>query len=138
LFRGSTVGDRSGPAAAFEPDPAMRNRPSSGGGLAIEAGRLEKRFGGRQVLAGIDLAVGPGTVYGLLGPTVRASPQVADYCREPGCGVAGCLGVAALDLGEGAGHPAPHEPARVATLLGQGQALPDMGIGLVKAAQGRR
>src|SRR5262249_829373 len=50
------------------PGPAMRSRPSSGGGLAIEAGRLEKRFGGRRALAGIDLAVAPGTVYGLLGP----------------------------------------------------------------------
>src|SRR5215472_1139230 len=50
------------------PGPAMRSRPSSGGGLAIEAGRLEKRFGGRHALAGVDLAVAPGTVYGLLGP----------------------------------------------------------------------
>src|ERR1044071_633528 len=35
---------------------------------AIEAERLEKRFGGRPALAGVDLAVGAGTVYGLLGP----------------------------------------------------------------------
>jgi ABC-2 type transport system ATP-binding protein len=46
----------------------MRNRPPSGGGLAIEAGRLAKRFGGRQALARVDLAVATGTVYGLLGP----------------------------------------------------------------------
>jgi len=45
----------------------MRHEPSSGG-LAIEAKRLEKRFGGRRALSGIDLAVPPGTVYGLLGP----------------------------------------------------------------------
>src|SRR5437763_1069641 len=53
--------------ARTEPDPAMRHEPSSGG-LAVEAKRLEKRFGGRRALSGIDLAVPPGTVYGLLGP----------------------------------------------------------------------
>ena len=36
--------------------------------LAIEAERLEKRFSGGRALAGVDLAVAPGTVYGLLGP----------------------------------------------------------------------
>ena len=35
---------------------------------AIEAERLEKSFGGQCALAGVDLAVAPGTVYGLLGP----------------------------------------------------------------------
>ena len=43
-------------------------RPVPRGGLAIEAERLEKRFGGSRALAGLDLAVPPGTVYGLLGP----------------------------------------------------------------------
>jgi ABC-2 type transport system ATP-binding protein len=50
------------------PDRAGRGRPSPRGGLAIEAERLEKRFGGRRALAGVDLTVAPGTVYGLLGP----------------------------------------------------------------------
>jgi ABC-2 type transport system ATP-binding protein len=50
------------------PDQAGRGRPSPPGGLAIEVERLEKRFGGRHALAGVDLAVAPGTVYGLLGP----------------------------------------------------------------------
>jgi daunorubicin/doxorubicin transport system ATP-binding protein len=45
-----------------------RGRPSWRGGLAIEAERLEKRFGGRRALAGVDLAVAAGTVCGLLGP----------------------------------------------------------------------
>jgi len=50
------------------PARAGDNRPSSGTELAIEAGRLEKHFGGQPALAGIDLAIPSGTVYGLLGP----------------------------------------------------------------------
>ena len=37
-------------------------------GLAIEAELLEKGFGGRQALAGLNLRVPAGVVYGLLGP----------------------------------------------------------------------
>jgi len=54
--------------AQASPEPARRTRPSSGSGLAIEVERLEKRFGDNRALAGVDLAVAPGTVYGLLGP----------------------------------------------------------------------
>jgi ABC-2 type transport system ATP-binding protein len=54
--------------AQAKPGPGRRSRPSPGSGLAIEAERMEKRFGDRQALAGVDLAVAPGTVYGLLGP----------------------------------------------------------------------
>ena len=54
--------------AQARPDQADRGRPSPHSGLAIEAERLEKRFAGRPALAGVDLAVAPGTVYGLLGP----------------------------------------------------------------------
>ena len=54
--------------AQAKPGPARTGRPSSGSGLAIEAERLEKRFGDDRALAGVDLAVAPGTVYGLLGP----------------------------------------------------------------------
>ena len=54
--------------AQAKPGPARTGRPSSGSGLAIEAERLEKRFGGNRALAGVDLAVAPGAVYGLLGP----------------------------------------------------------------------
>ena len=43
--------------------PVLHNWSSSRG-LAIEAGQLEKRFGGRRALAGIDLAVAPGIVTG--------------------------------------------------------------------------
>jgi len=39
-----------------------------GDGPAIEAERLVKCFGGQRALAGVDLAVPAGTVYGLLGP----------------------------------------------------------------------
>jgi ABC-2 type transport system ATP-binding protein len=52
--------------ARLEPVRRSQARPASG--LAIEAERLEKRFGGRPALAGVDLAVPAGTVYGLLGP----------------------------------------------------------------------
>ncbi len=53
---------RPGPAsiaAAGPPDPA---------GLAIETMALAKRFGGQLAVAGIDLAVPRGSVYGFLGP----------------------------------------------------------------------
>jgi ABC-2 type transport system ATP-binding protein len=49
-------------------EPVRRSQACPGSGLAIEAERLEKRFGGRRALAGVDLAVPAGTVYGLLGP----------------------------------------------------------------------
>jgi len=54
--------------AQAKPGPARRGRPPSDSGLAIQAERLEKRFGGRPALAGADLAVAAGTVCGLLGP----------------------------------------------------------------------
>jgi ABC-2 type transport system ATP-binding protein len=54
--------------AQAKPGPARRSQARPGSGLAIEAERLEKRFGGGRALAGVDLAVAPGTVYGLLGP----------------------------------------------------------------------
>src|SRR5262249_56694308 len=54
--------------AQATPEAARRNRSPSSGGPAIEAERLEKRFGDRRALAGVDLAVAPGTVSGVLGP----------------------------------------------------------------------
>jgi ABC-2 type transport system ATP-binding protein len=49
--------------------PAARHHaPPGGTALAIEATGLVKRFGATPALAGVDLAVAPGTVYGLLGP----------------------------------------------------------------------
>jgi ABC-2 type transport system ATP-binding protein len=49
--------------------PAARHQAAPGGAaLAIEATGLVKRFGATPALAGVDLAVAPGTVYGLLGP----------------------------------------------------------------------
>ncbi len=52
----------SGPAARITP------QRETGSLLAIEATSLAKRFGATQALAGIDLAVAGGSVYGLLGP----------------------------------------------------------------------
>ena len=49
--------------------PGSRPRlPPGGAPLAIEATGLAKRFGPALAVAGVDLAVAPGTVYGLLGP----------------------------------------------------------------------
>jgi ABC-2 type transport system ATP-binding protein len=49
--------------------PGSRPRvPPGGAPLAIEATGLAKRFGPVLAVAGVDLAVAPGTVYGLLGP----------------------------------------------------------------------
>jgi daunorubicin/doxorubicin transport system ATP-binding protein len=49
------------PGGAHHPHPGRAP-------LAIEATGLTKRFGATQAVAGVDLAVAPGTVYGLLGP----------------------------------------------------------------------
>ena len=54
--------------AQAKPEPVGRGQSSWRSGLAIEAERLEKRFGDNRALAGVDLAVAPATVYGLLGP----------------------------------------------------------------------
>ncbi|HTZ29395.1 MAG TPA: ATP-binding cassette domain-containing protein [Streptosporangiaceae bacterium] len=47
---------------------AGHSRPSPSDRPAIEADRLVKRFSGKRALAGVDLAVPRGIVYGLLGP----------------------------------------------------------------------
>jgi ABC-2 type transport system ATP-binding protein len=43
-------------------------------GLAIEAAGLAKRFGKTSALAGLDLRVPRGTVFGLLGPNGAGKP----------------------------------------------------------------
>jgi ABC-2 type transport system ATP-binding protein len=50
--------------------PAQRPGPGrpAPGALAVEATGLVRRFGATAALAGVDLAVATGTVYGLLGP----------------------------------------------------------------------
>jgi ABC-2 type transport system ATP-binding protein len=53
--------------AGAAPGSAPR-RPSGSALLAIEATGLVKRFGATRAVAGVDLAVAPGSVYGLLGP----------------------------------------------------------------------
>ena len=61
------------------------------GDLAIEATGLAKSFGATTAVAGVDLAVRPGTVYGVLGPngagkttTIRMRAPTA---ARPGCSV---------------------------------------------------
>jgi hypothetical protein len=71
---GGTVGAASGsPAALAVPAPPDRGRPGRGDGeegsmtSAITATGLRKSFGGTAVLDGIDLEVGAGTTFSLLG-----------------------------------------------------------------------
>jgi ABC-2 type transport system ATP-binding protein len=54
--------------AAAGPRPASNPPPAGCGELAIETIGLQKQFGATQALAGVDLTVARGTVYGLLGP----------------------------------------------------------------------
>jgi ABC-2 type transport system ATP-binding protein len=61
----TSVYEKSGEEETMSVAPG---RPHPRSGLAIEAEGLEKRFGGSRALAGVNLAVAPGTVYGLLGP----------------------------------------------------------------------
>ena len=95
-----------------KPKPGRPSPPD--GGPAIEAERLEKRFGAQRALAGIDLAVPAGTVYGLLGPN--------------GAGKTTTVGILATLLAPDggrarvAGHDVAAEPGavrRVITLAGQ-------------------
>jgi ABC-2 type transport system ATP-binding protein len=68
------AGDRNGSADAWRPKPASAPagaaaaaRPGPGG-LAVATIGLAKRFGDQLAVAGIDLAVPRGSVYGFLGP----------------------------------------------------------------------
>ncbi|MGC1283416.1 MAG: ATP-binding cassette domain-containing protein, partial [Streptosporangiaceae bacterium] len=49
-------------------DGVTRIRPPGSTAPAVEAAGLAKRFGTTRALAGLDLIVPAGTVYGLLGP----------------------------------------------------------------------
>jgi ABC-type multidrug transport system ATPase subunit len=56
------------PGQAERAAPAPRSLNVDAGGLAIATAGLAKRFGGQLAVAGIDLAVPRGSVYGFLGP----------------------------------------------------------------------
>ncbi len=76
--------------------PAARHHPPPGGAaLAIEASGLVKRFGDTLALAGVDLAVAPGTVYGLLGPNgagKTTTVRILATLLAPGGGTAAVAG----------------------------------------------
>jgi oleandomycin transport system ATP-binding protein len=64
--------------------------------LAISAEGLTKRFGTTQALAGIDLAVAPGTVLGVLGPNgagKTTAVRILSTLVRPDAGVARVLGI---------------------------------------------
>ena len=100
--------------ARATPDQAGRSGPSPRSELAIEAERLEKRFGSRQALAGVDLAVPPGTVYGLLGPNGAGKTTTVRILATLLAPDAGRARVAGHDVAA-----EPHLVRRVIALAGQ-------------------
>ena len=86
----------------------------SGGSLAIEAGQLEKRFGGRQALAGVDLAIAAGTVYGLLGPNGAGKTTTVRILATLLAPDSGWARVAGHDV-----TAEPHAARRATALAGQ-------------------
>jgi ABC-type multidrug transport system ATPase subunit len=100
--------------ARATPGQAGRSGPSPRGELAIEAERLEKRFGSRQALAGVDLAVAPGTVYGLLGPNGAGKTTMVRILATLLAPDAGRARVAGHDVAA-----EPHLVRRVIALAGQ-------------------
>jgi branched-chain amino acid transport system permease protein len=58
------------PPAAISPDPSVLEfaRGGAGPGLVLAVRGLGKSFGGVRALSGVDLAIAPGTVHGLIGP----------------------------------------------------------------------
>jgi oleandomycin transport system ATP-binding protein len=87
---------------------------------AIEADGLVKRFGGTTALAGVDLAVRPGTVLGVLGPNgagkTTAVRVLATLLRPDG----GSARVGGLDVVSDAGRV-----GRLVGLTGQYAAVDD-------------
>jgi ABC-2 type transport system ATP-binding protein len=76
---------------------ARPSRPlaPAGAALAIEAAGLAKRFGAAPALAGVDLAVARGTVYGLLGPNgagKTTTVRILATLLAPDAGTAQVLG----------------------------------------------
>ena len=61
-------------AEAIEGPGSGRRRSPGSAPLAIEATGLVKHFGATRAVAGVDLAVAAGTVYGLLGPNGAGKP----------------------------------------------------------------
>jgi ABC-2 type transport system ATP-binding protein len=47
---------------------------------AISANGLRKSYGEKVVLDGVDLSIGEGEVFALLGPTARARPPPSRSC----------------------------------------------------------
>jgi len=64
-------------------------------GAAIEVDDLHKSYGSRQVLRGVDLAIGTGEVFALLGPNgagKTTTVEILEGYREPSAGRARVLG----------------------------------------------
>jgi len=86
---GGTVGAASGPPAALAvPAPRDRGRAGRGDGesrsmtSAITAAGLRKSFGGKAVMDGLDLEVGAGTTFSLLG--LNGATERLEQLREGG------------------------------------------------------
>ncbi|MFL5842081.1 MAG: ABC transporter ATP-binding protein [Thermoleophilaceae bacterium] len=78
--------------------------PAAARGVAFAARGLEKRYGAKRALAGVDLDVGEGEIVGLLGPNGAGKSTLTKIA----CGlVRATSGSASV-----AGHPAGTRPAR--------------------------
>jgi ABC-2 type transport system ATP-binding protein len=86
--------------------------------LAIEVHGLEKRYGSDTVLAGIDLAVGAGTVFALLGPNGAGKTTTVRILATLTRADAGEVRVAGFDVVRDR-----HEVRRTISLTGQSAAL---------------
>jgi ABC-2 type transport system ATP-binding protein len=82
----------------------------SSNGLAVEALGLRKRYGDKEALAGIDLAVPWGTVRGLLGPNGAGKTTTVEILTTLRRFDAGSASVAGFDV--------RREPARVRSRIG--------------------
>ena len=89
-------------------EAALMTGPRSASGLraAIEARRVEKRFGHRQVLRGIDLEVPDSGVYALFGPNGAGKSTLLRLVA----GLARPTGGELLVLGEDHRRAGPHRP----------------------------
>ena len=77
---------------------------TAGAPLAIEATGLEKSFGETRAVAGVDLAVPEGTVYGVLGPERRRQdddhPHAGHAHRRPTPAPPACSGTTSVTEGD--------------------------------------
>src|SRR4030095_14225946 len=85
-------------------------RTVGGSGIAIRTGRLSKSYGDHKVLDGIDLTIGDGAVFALLGPTGAGKTTLVSILAT----------LIRADSGEAviAGHDLARDPDAVRAAIG--------------------